>query len=314
MKWTEVVIKTTEEAYDAISDMLTTIGAGGVTIEDPNDIRREIEKPNSLDYADDNFLNSLGDDVVIKAYFPGELNIVELKGLIREKLDFISNFLDVGKGFEGHNEVDEEDWSVAWKKYYKPVRISDRVVIKPSWEQYEKNNDEIIIEIDPGMAFGTGTHETTRLCTELIEKYLNKGDRVIDLGCGTGILAIAAAKLGAENITAVDIDEIAVRVTKENCELNGVSDKINSYRGIIDDIKKEKVNFIVANIIANVIIDIAEKVPSYLQDGGLFVTSGIIRERKEEVKEAYFKQGFTLLETKEIGEWVAMVFKCQDSL
>lgn len=314
MKWHELIIKTTEEAYDAISEMLMSIGAGGVAIEDPNDIRTEISKAGSLDYADDEFLNSLGDDVTIKTYFPGNLNRSELTELVKGKLEFISGFLDIGEGYKGCSEVDEEDWATAWKKYYKPVHISEKIVIKPSWEEYEGKEDEIIIQLDPGMAFGTGTHETTRLCARMIEKYLNDGDSVIDLGCGTGILAIIAAKLGARRVSAVDIDEVAVRVAKENCLVNNVSQTIYASKGVLEDIKKEKVDLIVANIIANVIIDISESLPCYLKTGGVFITSGIIRERKQQVIDTYLSRGFELIAVQEDGEWVGIVFKCRGSL
>jgi ribosomal protein L11 methylase PrmA len=181
-------------------------------------------------------MSELGDDVVIKAYFPGDRNIEELSSLIKEKIAFISNFLDIGKGFSSHSEIDEEDWANAWKKYFKPFSIAEGIVIKPTWEHYDAGQNEIIIQLDPGMAFGTGTHETTRLCAGLLKKYLKSGDSVIDLGCGTGILAIIAAKLGAKNIKAIDIDSVAVRITRENSELNNVSDKIEQYTGIMDDL------------------------------------------------------------------------------
>ncbi|WP_010247849.1 50S ribosomal protein L11 methyltransferase [Acetivibrio cellulolyticus] len=314
MIWHEVRIKTTEEAYDAVTEMLTSIGAGGVAIEDPNDIISELSKPDSLDYADEEFLSSLEEAVTIKAYFSEEKNISELTSLIEEKLKFISQFLNVGEGFVGTSQVDDEDWSTSWKKYYKPLNLTDKLVIKPSWESYEKKNDEIVVEMDPGMAFGTGTHETTQMCSILLEKYVKPGDKVIDLGCGTGILSIIAAKLGAEAVTAVDIDEVAVKVAKENCAINGVDGKVSAFRGVIDDLKKEKADIIVANIIANVIIDISSKIPSYLKKDGLFVTSGIIKERSQEVLEAYTKLGFKCEQFEELGEWVAIVFRCLDSL
>lgn len=314
MKWIEVVISTTEEASDAITDMLTSIGAGGVAINDPNDIRREIEKPNTLDYADEDFINSLGDEVIIKAYFPDQVNCSELFSLIKEKLLFISSFLDIGKGFSGYTEVDDEDWSTAWKKYYKPFHISDRVVIKPSWEDYTAGENDIIIEMDPGMAFGTGTHETTRMCAQLLEQYFKKGDSILDVGCGTGILSIIAAKLGASRAVAVDVDEVAVRITSQNSSLNNVENAVKAQTGQLDDVKKEKFDVVIANIIANVIVDISEAITYYLKAGGCFITSGIIRERRDEVIKAYMKQGFEKVNELQDGEWVAMVFKCQDSL
>ncbi len=314
MKWFEVRVKTTEEAYDAVSEMLMSIGAGGVAIEDPNDIKREISKPNSLDYADQEFMDSLGEDVIIKAYFSEEKNLNELESLIKEKLIFISEFLNTGEGYTGYSEVDDEDWATSWKKYYKPLHITESVVIKPSWENYEKTENEIVIELDPGMAFGTGTHETTKMCAELIQRYVKSGDTALDIGCGTGILSIIASKLGAKEITAVDIDDVAIKITKENCRMNGAGDTVTAFTGILNDVKPVKHDIVFANIIANVIIDIAKSMNSYLKPGGYFITSGIIRERKQEVIEAYQGQGYSIETIIEMGEWVAISFKCQDSL
>lgn len=313
MKWIEIKIKTTEEACDAISYMLTSIGAGGVAIEDPNEIRRETQKSNSIDYVDDEFLNSLGEDVVVKAYFPGETNVPELVSLIKEKLAFIGTFLNVGEGYCGYAEMDKEDWSNSWKKYYKPLHLTDRLIVKPSWENYDNKDGEIIIEMNPGMAFGTGTHETTKMCAVLLDKYVKDGCRVIDVGCGTGILSIIASKLGAAEVTAVDIDEVAVKVAKENLELNKV-DNVRVFKGVLDDIEKEKRDIVVANIIANVIMDISSRVPYYLKKDGLFIASGIIKERKQEVLDECLRKGFECVEIIEMGEWVAIVLRCLDSL
>ncbi len=314
MKWTEVCIKTTEEASDAVSEMLTSIGAGGVVIEDPNEIRRQIESPGSLDYADQAFMDSLGTEVTVKAYFNQESTPEELAVLIKEKLQFISRFLDVGRGYNGSTQVDDEDWSTAWKKYYKPFHISDSVVIKPSWEEYAQQDGEIVIELDPGMAFGTGTHETTRLCSRLLEQYVRKGDTVIDVGCGTGILSIIAVKLGASHADAIDIDEVAARVTKENCSINGVEDGITVKKAVLAELEPHKADIVVANIIADVVIGLADLVPDYLKSGGILLTSGIIRERKDDVVKAYTERGFQFVEQLEMGEWVAIVFTCPDSL
>ncbi|HHW47177.1 MAG TPA: 50S ribosomal protein L11 methyltransferase [Clostridiaceae bacterium] len=314
MKWTEVRIKTTGEAYDAISEMLTSIGAGGVVIEDPKDIRKEIEKPGTLDYADNEFLNSLGEDVTVKAYFPESFNINELKQLIKEKLSYISRFLDIGKGSIDFSELCEDDWANAWKKYYRPLHLSQRLVVTPSWEHYESREGEIVIRLDPGMAFGTGTHETTQMCAIMLEKYTAKGDSVIDVGCGSGILSIIAAKLGASQVTAVDIDEIAVKVTKENLVKNNVSGHVTATVGVLADLKKSKADIVVANIIADVIIDMVNVLPYYLKAGGHFIASGIIKERAEEVREVYCNRGFDIVEKMEKGEWVAMVFRCRSSL
>ena len=314
MKWTEIKVTTTGEASEAVSEMLTTVGAGGVAIEDPDDIRKEIERVGSLDYADDDFLNSLGEDVIIKAYFNEETNKNELIQLVKEKINFISRFLSVGKGEVEFTEIDEQDWATGWKKYYKPFNISSGVVIKPTWEIYNSVGNEKVIEMDPGMAFGTGTHETTRMCSEFLEECLKEGDTVIDVGCGTGILSIISAKLGAKHITAVDIDEVAVKVTNENCRKNNVEQCINAFKGELTDIKHQKADIIVANIIANIIIDISKDIHYYLKAEGLFIASGIIKERKQEVLDTYQGLGFECVKVRELGEWVAILFRCQDSL
>ena len=162
--------------------------------------------------------------------------------------------------------------------------------------------------------FGTGTHETTRLCSQLLEKYVREEDKVIDVGCGTGILSIIAVKLGASHAQAVDIDEVAVRVSRENCTINNVSERITVTRGVLADLKPQKADIIVANIIADVVIGLSGLIPQYLRRGGILLTSGIIKERKQDVIEAYTTLGFELVSVDEMGEWVAIVFKCPDSL
>jgi len=314
MKWIEAIIKTTEEASDAVSEMLNSIGAAGVVIEDPNEIRKLVESPGPFDYADRKIMDSLGDEVTVKAYFNQSMTPEELSAVINEKLKFISQFLEIGSGFAGYNLVDDEDWSTAWRKHYKPFHITDGVVIKPSWEEYNSKNGEIVVELDPGMAFGTGTHETTILCARMLEKYVEEGNKVIDVGCGTGILSIIAARLGAAHVEAVDIDDVAVRVALENCAINGVSQRISVSRGVLADLALQKADIVVANIIADVVIGLSEHVPKYLKAGGLLLVSGIIKERKEDVKSTYTALGFQLTDEDEIGEWVAIVFKCPDFL
>jgi ribosomal protein L11 methyltransferase len=316
MKWFEIRVNTTDEASDAVSEMLTAMGAGGVAIMDPFDIRKEILKPNTLDYADDEFLETLGDDVIIKAYFQDGLNINDLIKQVDDGLKNISQFLTVGKGYEGYREVDDEDWSTSWKKYYKPIKLTDRIVIKPTWEEYDSQPMDIIVEMDPGMAFGTGTHETTQMCSILLDKHMREDSEVLDIGCGTGILSIIAAKLGAKSVKAIDIDEVAIKVAKENININKQNMKITAFKGILADINQDenKYDIIVANIIANVIIDLSSVISYYFKKDSLFITSGIIKERKQEVLDACTKGGMSCIETLEMGEWVAMVFKCPDTL
>lgn len=314
MNWIEVKINTTSEASDAVSQMLMSIGSGGVVIEDPFDIKKEAKKAGSLDYIDENLLNTADDNVVVKAYFSADRNRSELVHIISEKINFISKFLNTGKGNVAISEVNDEDWANNWKKHYKPFHISERVVIKPSWESYNAKRDEVVIEIDPGMAFGTGTHDTTKMCAVFIEKYLNKNDLVLDIGCGTGILSIISAKLGAKKVKAIDIESTAVKVAKENCILNNVNHIVDIYQGTLADFDFSKSNIIVANIIADVIIDISEIVPNYIKEGGFFIASGIIKEREKEVVNKYLGLGYSVNAKIESGEWVAIAFRCQDSL
>jgi len=358
MKWTEIVIKTSREAYDAISDMLISIGSGGVAVQDPCDIMEKVSYQSSItgnssagdslstelsgkslsgtidEYIDEKLLdeiNGMGQDtVILKAYFPESTNSVELMQLIKEKLCDISRYLHVGDLKIESSEVKDEDWSNNWKKYYKTFNITKKIVIKPSWEDFNNEEGKIIIEMDPGMAFGTGTHETTKMCANLIEKYINKGDKVLDVGSGSGILTIIAAKLGAKKVLALDIDKEAVKVTINNCRQNGIMDRVVAFQGILGDmesfeaplykeeikdfIENGKADLITANIIASVIIDLSDKVLQYLRPGGIFVTSGIIKSKKEMVLDRYIKNKFECLEVIEDGEWVAIVFKCPDSL
>lgn len=307
MEWHEIVITTTHEASDAVCDLLETLNSCGVVIEDPYDIINEIKKPNTLDYADDDFLDSLGEDVKIKAYFDGNLNEKELIVKIQEKLEAISGFLDLGKKEVSYNSVKQEDWSTLWRKNYKPIRISKRVVIKPSWEEYKKEPSDVVVELEPGLAFGTGQHETTKLCSEFLEKYINPNDKVLDVGCGTGILSIISKKLGASKVLAVDIDPMCVKVAKENCCKNG--ETIDVICGVLEDVCDSNFDIIVANIIADVIIDFSPILGGVIKNEGFFIASGIIKEREQEVRVALQNCNFSMVERKSDGDWVAMVFK-----
>lgn len=312
MFWNEVRITTTSIATDAISNMLSEIGAQGVTIEDPQDILVEIKRQGSLDYADDNFINSLGEDAVIKAYFSSLEEIDDKLKEVKVNLDHISRFLDIGKALISVSQVNDEDWSTSWKKYYKPFKLSDRVVIKPSWEPYDAQKGDVVIEMDPGMAFGTGTHETTKMCSILIEKYIKGNEFIYDIGTGSGILSIIAAKLGARSVKAIDIDQVAVQVARKNCELNDTLDIVDVEVGVIEDLDDKKVDVVVANIIADIIIDISKEMKMRLKSNGIAILSGIIKERIKEVEDAYCSLGFEIEERMEMGEWVALVVKCQD--
>ena len=208
--------------------------------------------------------------------------------------------------------VDEDDWADAWKQYYKPVKCGKNIVIVPLWEKYDAKDTDVIIKMDPGMAFGTGTHETTRLCLSLMEKHLKKDMTVLDMGTGSGILAIYAAKMGAEKIDAYDIDPVAVKVAKENFVENSVEDKI--YCKVSDlmqnaDKTREKYDFVCANIVADIVIRLSECMGDYVKKNGLCAVSGIIEPQAERVKTAVCQKGFVLIDELKENEWCAFVFK-----
>jgi ribosomal protein L11 methyltransferase len=202
--------------------------------------------------------------------------------------------------------VRDEDWAENWKKYYKPFRVGKRLLVKPVWETVPDDPDALVIEIDPGMAFGNGTHETTALCMAMIEERLHPGDAVLDVGTGSGILAIAAARLGAGAVLAVDLDPVAVRVAKENIERNGLSDRITAQEGDLLAGVQMQANVVVANIIADAIILLSGAVKQHIVPGGAFIASGIIREREQDVRDAMAAAGFTIEAAAHKGEWVAL--------
>ncbi len=206
-------------------------------------------------------------------------------------------------------EVFPKDWENEWKKYFKPTRIGQKIVIKPSWEIFEATEDDLIIEIDPGNAFGSGTHETTSMCIEMIEKYMNKSDTVVDVGCGSGILAIAAGKLGSKNIIAADIDPSAVETAKENIHMNGLSDVTEVRCGNLLDVIPEKADLVVANIIADIIVKLSDDIDQILKPDATFISSGIILDKTDWVVDELKKRQFEIVEVKKKGEWAVVVSK-----
>ena len=206
-------------------------------------------------------------------------------------------------------ELKKEDWAEVWKKYFDVIPVSETLVIKPSWEAYEPKDGDLVLELDPGMAFGTGTHETTFMCMEQLEKYVTPGCRAIDVGCGSGILGLAAAKLGAADVLAIDLDELAVKVAAENTEKNGLSNVVRVAHGDLLEKREEKADVIVANIIADVICYLCGPVKKHLLEGGTFICSGIIREREEDVQRALAAAGYTVCNRLAKGEWVCLAAK-----
>ena len=311
MNWTEVTIKTTTEAVEAISNILMEERCGGVMIEDPKDFLFQKKNELDWDYVEEEVFNKSGQDgVLIKTYIPEERNVLELIETVKARIALLPSIgLDIGEGSVSLSNVNESDWANEWKKYYKPTKVGKKIVVKPSWEEYEKQEGDLIIELDPGMAFGTGTHETTSMCIRELENYVDETKTVFDIGCGSGILAIAAAQLGAKEVVAGDLDEVAVKVSKENCEINNVSDKVVVKHGSLFEVVDSKADVIVANIIADIIKILAKDVSKFLKDDGVFISSGIILAKIDEVCQALEENGFEIVKVERLGEWSAIVSK-----
>lgn len=304
--WIELTIVTSSQAVEAVSAILYNTDVKGIAIEDSMDVEFEKKNKGGWDYFDENILN-IEEGAVIKAYYKEDEKFNTYLKYVKDSVENLEQFgFDKGKGIVTTLKVNEEDWENNWKKYYKPTKIGEKVVIKPIWEEYKKNPEEIIVELDPGMAFGTGTHETTRMCIESLEKYVREEDVIFDIGTGSGILAITAAKLNAKMVVGVDLDEVAVDSAKKNVGFNDL-DNIKIIHGDLMDVVKGKANVIVANIIADIIIVLSKDVKSFLEKGGYFISSGIIKDRKEEVVSSLKENGFKIKEIKEQGEWVCVV-------
>ncbi|GGB29000.1 ribosomal protein L11 methyltransferase [Lentibacillus populi] len=308
MKWSEICIHTTNEAVEPISNILHESGASGVVIEDPLDLVRiregefgEIYELDPNEYPDEG--------VYIKAYLPVNSFLGETVEEIKQAINNLMIYdVDLGRNNVTLSEVNEEEWETAWKKYYKPVKISKKITIKPTWEDYQPvSSDEIIIELDPGMAFGTGTHPTTVLGIQALEHYIKQGNIVLDVGCGSGVLSIASILLGAEKVFAYDLDEIAVKSTTLNARQNKLDQQIETKQNNLLDHVDKQADIIVANILAEIIVRFIRDAWNNLKPGGIFITSGIIQPKKQMVKDQLQENGFTILEINEMEDWVSII-------
>lgn len=306
MNWVEVQIKTTDELEDVVSDILYEVGATGLAIEDPRDILDLVQTEIAWDFVDPSLIDLKANEIIIKAYFAED---EESDSIVQSVKDSIKRH-PLLKKEENHltiNSVDDDDWAESWKKFYKPTRIGKNILIKPTWEEIEVEETTILVELDPGMAFGTGTHETTIMCAEALEKHVKPGDLVYDIGCGSGILAIVAAKLGAKRVVGVDLDPICTRVSNENILLNKVENIVEIRRGDLFEVIKGNANIIVSNIIAEIVGEMASGINNYLKDGGIFITSGIILDKIPFVKNALLANNFTILDIVEMDEWACII-------
>ena len=307
--WIEVRVITKSEALEPVSGIFYSLDCKGVAIEDPEDILGREQGPLTWDFADINVLEHKGKFAVVKAYFAEEDNIEEILGYVIEKLVELKEMgIDLGEAKVEHEKMYEEDWANTWKQYYKPSKVGEKIVVKPIWEEYEQKEGELVVNLDPGMAFGTGTHETTRMCIQALEKYVKEESTVFDVGCGSGILAIAAAKLGAKLAVGVDLDPVAVESSIENVGYNNLN-KIEILHGNLVEVIDGKSDIVVANILAEIICILTDDVKRVMKDGGVFITSGIIHDRVDMVCEKLEATGFEVIEKNRDGEWNCIVAK-----
>ena len=302
MEWTDIRLTVSKADAEAAEAVATMIAEGGIYIEDYSDIEEQVEQIAHVDLIEQELLDKPRDTVIIHMYLePGD-SPVETLALIAARMEA------AGIPYTSETEgVEQEDWQNGWRKYYHPMDVGQRLAVVPSWQDYETSRVKLIL--DPGLAFGTGGHETTNLCLEVLDERVRGGERVLDIGTGSGILAIAALKLGAAVAEGVDIDPVAVRTAGENAALNGVADKLTVLVGDLSDKASGKYDIITANIVANAIMALAPAVPSLMADDAVFIASGIIDSRKDEVIAALDAAGLAVLEVKEKRGWECIVCK-----
>lgn len=310
MKWSELSIHTTNEAIESISNILHEAGASGVVIEDSEDLTKDREdvfgEIYSLDPED-----FPTEGVILKAYLPVNSFLGEAVEGIKLAINNLAEFnINVGRNVVTISEVNEEDWATSWKKYYHPVKISKRFTIVPTWETYHPvSSDELIIELDPGMAFGTGTHPTTVMSLQALEKHVKQGNTVIDVGTGSGVLAIGAALLEAASVRALDLDEIAVKAAGLNVKLNKVQDRVHVFHGNLLEAIDNPADVVVANILAEIIMSFTDDAYQAVKPGGIYITSGIIAQKKNDVKQALEASGFVIEDIMMMEDWVTIISK-----
>lgn len=310
MKWNEVKIETASEAVEAVANILMEAGASGVAIEDSLDVENFKSDPYGEILTKEDF-TTIEEGAIVMAYFPETIFLPEILPFIKERVTKLPEFgLAIGKNIVTVSEVEESNWATAWKKYYHPVRITRLLTVVPSWESYQTTDPlEKIITLDPGMAFGTGTHPTTSLTLQALESTLRGGETLLDVGTGSGVLSIAAKHLGAKEVYAYDLDEVAVRSAKENMDLNEVAKDVHvSANDLLKGIEIES-DVIVANILADIILLMIPDAWRLLKQTGTLIVSGIIEEKKEMVLRAMEEQGFVVDQVFQQKDWYAIMLK-----
>lgn len=313
MDFITITIYTAHDGIEPVTGRLYNLGITGVEIEDKDEFNEFLtENQPNWDFVDEELVKKMSGETKVKAYVANNASGSEMVQYIKESIKSLKAFDKEGKFGRLQIELSstsEEDWANNWKQYYKPTRVGKHVVIVPQWENYKAADGDTVVIMNPGAAFGTGTHETTRLCIEFIEEFATENTRMLDIGTGSGILAVTALMLGIKSAVGIDIDELAAKVALENAALNGVDKNFDAHRGDLAEGAEGKFDLITANIVADVIIRLAPDVPSHLAENGIFVASGIIDTRKDEVCDNLSKNGLTIFAEKHERGWVSLACK-----
>ncbi len=313
MKYIELTVYTTTEASELIADVMWDYSCGGVSVCDVNDVIA-IQKDTSVywDYIDDSLTGNARKDVLVKCYLNVENAAEEIRAIrraIEERKRLAAGAIPFGTLEETRREIEGDDWIDVWKKHFRPLHIGERIVVVPAWIAYTPKEGEAVVTLDSNMAFGTGEHETTSMCLELLQQTMRAGDIVIDVGCGSGILGIAAAKLGAQRCYLTDIDLVAVDSARHNAEENGVAERtVVAHSDLLAD-ASIKGDVVLANITAEILIRLAPDVHKNMKDDGTLILSGIIEDRLPLVEQAFAAQGLALQQEMNRGEWYALVYR-----
>lgn len=317
--WIEVFVSTSQIGLEPIEGVLYACGLTGLMIHDSTDFTEFMENPDrKWDYIADELLEHKKDEPTGITFFLrdnvyGREQLAQIKDAL-QNVKRTETELDLGTLEITMKNVAEEDWANNWKKYFKPFAIGEKIMIKPSWEELPEQTDKVVLQIDPGHIFGTGTHETTQLCITLLERYLQKEDTMLDIGCGSGILSIAGLLLGAKEADAIDIDPNAIKIAYENSDRNQIdraryhvaAGDVLEDTAVQDMYKGKNYDVVVANIVADIIIALTKQVPDYIKQAGIFVCSGIIVERKQDVLDALAAAKFSVVEVVEKASWAAI--------
>ncbi len=321
MDWIKVTVYTTNEGIEPVSGRLMQLGITGLVIEDESEFNDFLEETkDTWDYVDEDLVEKMSGETRVIAYVSDDVSGRELLAAIKSSMAELAQINADNIYGRLETEIEgtrTEDWANAWKQYFHTMEIGEKILVKPQWEELDTPTDRVVFNINPGMSFGTGSHETTQLCLTQLEKYVTSGCRMLDLGCGSGILSVVSLLLGAESAVAVDIDPNCIDTAYENSDMNNIdrsrytviSGNVLTDPDVKAVISQNKYEVVAANIVADVIIGLAPAARLYMKEGGVFITSGIIDGRQEEVKSALISEGFTVIDMERRKDWWSIVCK-----